>query len=451
MSAGRLPRLFVTLARPSAQGMTSLVLPVVAFAVTTALALTVLGGTIMFATDLRGGEFGGFYVMLSVLALGLLAIPAASLGATSARLSARRRDDRLATLRLLGASAADVTTLTVVEAALTALAGALVGTVLYAALMPVTGLLPFFGEPIGATAVWTGWGPLGAVVLGMTALAAISAALGLRRVRATPLGVLTRATPPARGGIRVLIGLATLVGAVVVVSVMPGLASLLGVVVLFAMLLGAILVSMLVLNLIGPPIVAARGRALARRTSNPSHLLAGRWLAEHARDAWRRVSALALVSVIAVIGGAGASIAASIPADDVSLGTIGADLRTGVLLTLGLAFAMVACTVGVTQAASALDDARLLVGLDRLGVPRTLMNRWRRQTVMIPLRYAALGGAAVGLALGLPIVGVAVFVAPEAIGIIAVTFLVGFGLVALALASTRPLVRSILGAPERTL
>ena len=47
------------------------------------------------------------YQALAVIALVLLVVPLVSLGGAAARLSARRRDDRLATLRLLGATPGD--------------------------------------------------------------------------------------------------------------------------------------------------------------------------------------------------------------------------------------------------------------------------------------------------------------------------------------------------------
>ncbi|MFX6149285.1 FtsX-like permease family protein, partial [Acinetobacter baumannii] len=70
-----------------------------------------------------------------------------------ARLSSRRRNDRLATLRLLGASTREIWALTVLEATLTAAVGAAAGVVLYLVLLPAVGLLPFFGGPVGIAAV----------------------------------------------------------------------------------------------------------------------------------------------------------------------------------------------------------------------------------------------------------------------------------------------------------
>ncbi len=119
------------------------------------------------------------------------------------------------------------------------------------------------------------------------------------------------------------------------------------------------------------------------------------------------------------------------------------DVRTGVLVTLAIAFVLLACAVGVTQASAVLEDRELIVGLDRLGIPDAELRRARRLTVMVPLRWAALGGAAVGGVLAFPIVGVGLVVAPLSIATVVGTFAAGFALVAAALASTRPIVTGI--------
>lgn len=436
----RILTLTALLGRPSRQGRAAIVLPVVAFAVTTALLLTVVGGTQMFLTRATG-EFAPLYAILSILALLLLAVPVLTLGAAAARLSSRRRNDRLATLRLLGATSGEVGALTVVEASTTAFAGALVGVGLYAALLPVVGLLPFFGGPIGAAAVWTGWPLLVAVVIALTLLATVSAAASLRRVQLTPLGVRRRTdAPPRRFAVLAVAGVA-LVAVIVAVVNFGALSQLLGPIIGIGVLLALFAGAMALINVIGTPIVAARGRSLARRATRASTLIAGRELAAHAAPAWRRVSGISMIAFIAVVGGVGMALA------DLAGGgaeaSLFADIRTGVLVTLGAGFLLLACSVGVTQAAAVLEDRDLIVGLDRLGIPPQELRRARRMTVMVPLRWAAVGGAAVGGVLSFPIVGISLIVSPLTVGVVVVTFAAGFGLVLLALAATRPLVEAI--------
>jgi hypothetical protein len=90
-----------------------------------------------------------------------------------------------------------------------------------------------------------------------------------------------------------------------------------------------------------------------------------------------------------------------------------------------------------------LEDRELIVGLDRLGVPAADLARARRIAVLLPLRWAAVGGAAAGIALSLPIIGITLVLAPTSLLIIAGTFAVGIALVLASLASSEPLVRSI--------
>ncbi|GAA2582115.1 FtsX-like permease family protein [Microbacterium binotii] len=431
------------LARPSRQSRAAIVLPVVAFTATTTLLLIVAGGTRMFLTDDRGGVFTGMYGILAVLALVLLAVPLATLGAAAARLSSRRRDDRLATLRLLGATSGEVAAMTVLEAAATAAVGAALGAIVYAAILPLVGLLPFFGGPIGVAAVWAGFDVLALVLVGVVALATVSATLGLRRVALTPLGVRRRSDPAPRRRTAVVVGVIGVAAVTLIVLNLSAIGELVGPAVSVALLLALFAGSLGLLNLIGTPIVAARGRAMARRAGDAAHLIAGRELAAHAAVAWRRVSAIAMVSFIAVVGGAGMSLVALAGDDAADSGTVFADIRTGVLVTLASAFLLLACSVGVTQAASVLEDRELIVGLDRLGVPASDLARARRITVLLPLRWAALGGAIAGSALSLPIIGITLVLAPTSLLIIAGTFAVGVALVLASLASTEPLVRSI--------
>ncbi|RLV55247.1 FtsX-like permease family protein [Aeromicrobium phragmitis] len=450
----RLAALTLLLARPSRQGRAAVVLPLAAFAVTTALLLTVVGGTLMFANDPRAQveDLGGMYLYMSLVALLLLAVPTLSLGASAARLSARRRDDRLATLRLLGASSRDVSLITVFEATTIAVAGSLVGTMLYGLLLPLLGQLRFFDERIGAGAVWAGWTTVVGVLIAVALMATMSAVLGLRRVRLTPLGVRTRADAPRRPLRWALIGIGVILLGAAGISQLRLIGGAVGMAVMIVFVFVVFGFGLAMLNLIGPPIVAARGRAMARRAKSPSHLIAGKQLAEHSGPAWRRVSALAMIAFIAVVGGVGMSLASALSdGDDVDRAgqLIAADLTTGVLLTLAIAFVMLACSVGVTQAAAILDDAQLIVGLDRLGMPVTMLERSRRIAVMVPMRMAALGGAAAGAVLTLPLMGIAVFVAPMSILVVVSTFIVGFALVGLAFWATRPVVTAVRARPDR--
>ena len=119
-----------------------------AYALVSALLLITLGGAYAF-TQWNDDDMAGTYRMLAAVALVLLVIPLAYLGAAAARLSARAQNRRLSTLRLVGATGPQVAGVTVLGAAFEALLGVLAGAVAAAALTPVVGLILFRGQPLG--------------------------------------------------------------------------------------------------------------------------------------------------------------------------------------------------------------------------------------------------------------------------------------------------------------
>lgn len=127
------------------------------------------------------------YVMLAAFASLLLIVPLVALAGSAARLAASRRDARLAALRLAGATTAQVTKLTALDAGGQALLGALVGIAGYFALIPAIMLLDFQNQHFTFEQLWVGLPALAAVTVGVTLLALISALVALRRVAFTPL------------------------------------------------------------------------------------------------------------------------------------------------------------------------------------------------------------------------------------------------------------------------
>ncbi|MFS8522264.1 MAG: FtsX-like permease family protein, partial [Micromonosporaceae bacterium] len=127
-----------------------------------------------------------------VFGLLLLCIPVLALAGQSARLGAPARDRRLARIRLAGATPRQAVAVVVAETGLAALAGTALGMVVYAvgrALLhrpDASGRLPLPTDT--APPLWT----VLAIGAGLPLLAALSAALLLRRVAFTPFGVARR-------------------------------------------------------------------------------------------------------------------------------------------------------------------------------------------------------------------------------------------------------------------
>lgn len=421
------------LARPGSAGAAASVLPVTAFGIVTALLLTVIGGAQTFWTWQDDG--GVLYQALAVIALVLLVVPLVSLGGAAARLSARRRDDRLATLRLLGATPATVSALAVLESVALALVGAVLGVAAHLAAVPLIGLIPFRGEALGASGVLLPWWVLAAVPFAIGALAALSAVLGLRQVVISPLGVRTRQEAPRLHWVRMLVGVAVVAlafGIMAVLRVAPSVLVILG---MLALAFGG---SLAVLNLVGPWVIRLVARTQARRAKTPARLIAARAVLESPKAAWRQVGGVAMTSFMAVFAGTGVAVLGALGQGDVESQQLLADIRTGILITVVGSFLMVACSVGVNQAAGILDRGDLYRSLAMLGMPTSTMDAARRRAVMSPLRITAIGSAVTAAVVMLPLTGLSLIIEPVSLLVIAGLLAVGVGIVWLGLVATRP-------------
>ena len=432
------------LARAGGGSRSATVLPIVAFGVVTALLLVVAGGASAFWawTDADAG----LYQVLSAIALALLAVPLVSLGGAAARLSARRRDDRLATLRLLGCTPGMVARLTVLESTSLAFLGAVAGVAGYFALVPLVGLISFRGEPLGAASlILPAWGIL-SVVVGVAGISAISALVGLRQVVVSPLGVRTRQNAPKMHWARVLIGL-------VVIAFGYGLTQILGVapeISTVAIMLGvAFGGTMAVLNLVGPFVIRVLASRQARRARTAPRLLAARTILDSPRAAWRQVSGVAMTSFMAVAVGSGVALVTSVSTDQVSGkdALLITDIGTGLTITLVISFLMVACSVGVNQSADVFDRGELYGNLRFLGMPRAMLDAARERAVMWPLLLVSLGSAAIAAIIVLPLIGLSLMMAPLSLLTIAASLAAGIGIVWLGMRLTRPVLTARLALP----
>jgi hypothetical protein len=421
------------LLRPGSGQRSLIALPIIGFGVVTALLLTVIGGAQSFWawTD----DMAPVYQALAAIALVLLVVPLMSLGGAAARLSARRRDERLSTLRLLGVSPAGVTMSTVVESALLAGAGAVAGLLGYLASTPLIGLIPFRGEALGFSAVLLSPAIVGAVIVGVLALAAISAMLGLRQVVISPLGVRMRTTVSKVHWIRAVIAVLVLAIAFGVISVFPSVAAFVATV---AVLCGMFAAGLAVLNLVGPWVLRVTASGQLRRAERPERLLAARLVLDSPKAAWRQIGGVAMTSFIAVFAGTGVSLLTVMGASDADA-ELAIDMRTGLIITLVGSFLMVAASVGVNQASDVLDQQELHRSLHHLGMRLDTVDRARRRAIMSPLLITALGSSVCAGVLVLPLMGLAVITAPASILTIAAVVALGIGIVWLTTRATRPL------------
>jgi hypothetical protein len=243
-----------------------------------------------------GIKTSGTDLILSVVALAVL-FPVLIFIATATRLSAARREQRLAAMRLVGATRKQVSLLAAVESTVAAVLGVAAGFgVFFLLRVPVAGI-PFVAEPFFPAELSLSLPDVIAVAIGVPVAAAVAARLALRRVHISPLGVTRRVTPKPPRAWRVvplLAGLAEL--GFFAVHGHP--ASIPGQIQAFVSSFAIIIVGLIIA---GPWLTMAVARLMARWTRHPGTLIAARRLADDPKAAFRAVSGLVLALFITTV------------------------------------------------------------------------------------------------------------------------------------------------------
>ncbi|SFQ36630.1 FtsX-like permease family protein [Amycolatopsis arida] len=136
-------------------------------------------------------------LILAPVAVALL-LPLLIFVTTASRMGAAQRERRLAGLRLVGMSAAQVRRVAAAETLPGALLGLVLGTALFLGLRPLVGGLELFGRRYFPEDLVPAWPLAVLVVLAVPALAVGAALFGLRRTVVEPLGVVRTGKPPRR-------------------------------------------------------------------------------------------------------------------------------------------------------------------------------------------------------------------------------------------------------------
>ena len=232
-------------------------------------------------------------LILSVVALAVLA-PVLIFIATATRLSAARREQRFAAMRLVGATRKQVSVLAAVESTVAALLGVALGFGIFLLLRVAIAGISFIGEPFFPAELTLSPTDILLVAIGVPAAAAVAARLALRRVHISPLGVARRTTPKPPRAWRVLpllAGFADLGYFVVngkpvspatqVKAFVPG----------YLLIIVGLVIA-------GPWVTMVAARMMARLANRPATLIAARRLADDPRAAFRAVSGLVLALLI---------------------------------------------------------------------------------------------------------------------------------------------------------
>ena len=244
----------------------------------------------------EGVGASGVDLVFSVVALALLT-PVLIFIATATRLSAARREQRFAAMRLAGARPRQISVIAAVESTVAATAGVAAGFGLFFVLRIPLAAVPFTGEPFFPSDLSLSLRDILVVAIGVPVAAAVVARLALRRVQISPLGVTRRVTPkPPRAWriIPLLAGLAELGFFVVHGRPLTAAAQT------KAYVPGFLLI-MIGLVIAGPWLTMIGARIMARRTSRPSTLIAARRLGDDPRGAFRAVSGLVLALFITTV------------------------------------------------------------------------------------------------------------------------------------------------------
>jgi hypothetical protein len=252
-------------------------------------------GLAYFPND-AGGASSSVDLILAVVALAILAPVLIFIG-TATRLSAARREERFAAMRLAGATRGQVSLIAAIESTAAAVLGTAIGFGLFFLLrIPVAGI-PFIGQPFFPAELTLSLPDILLVAIGVPLFAALAARMALRRVNISPLGVARRARPKPPGAWRViplLAGLAEL--GFWTIHGHPAAES--GQIQAFA---SSFLIILVGLFIAGPWLTMAAAVAMARWTSRPATLLAARRIGDDPRAAFRAVSGLVLALFITTV------------------------------------------------------------------------------------------------------------------------------------------------------
>lgn len=438
---------------------------ILAFAVCSALALTVAGGTWMFvnrwqhptgllaevqAADASYTTVLMFYVILACIACALLIPSMVGLAAAAAVLGARGREKRLSALRLLGLSSGDVTRMSLIDTLIQAGIGCAIGTLAYFATLPLWSALSMQAVQITPVEMTLPLGLLLAVLAATVLVGIVASWWGLRQVRISPLGVARRGSQPGLRAWRLVAFVAIIAAAFAVASFLP-----LGSSMLPWMVLGTILVTVIGgINLVAPWFLQLISGLLAKAPS-ASTMWAARRVQANPKAIWRQASGIAVLSFI---GGYIAMMPIAI-SDNGASGAVrtfaeGAawDFTRGALITLGVGLALTATSVLITQASAVLERAEQARALTRMGAPAGYLVKVTWIETLGPLLVALVLGAGLGSTLAMPMAKVANSLGQSATtgpAVLGSVMVAGIILVMGALVATHPLQLQVLRVQER--
>ncbi len=233
-----------------------------------------------------------FYRDLALVAVVLVSVPALMLVGSAARLTAARREQRMAAIRLAGATPGSVRALAAAETSIGAAIGAVIGVGISVLVTPMLDGVEIAGGRWFPDDLRLSPGLAAGLAAGGVAICVVAALLSLRRVSTSPLGVSRSVEAQRARWPRVLgtLGAIVVLGATTMVAARGG--STLSMIAALGVVIGS-------LALVGPWITSLIGRAMVGLARRTPLLIAGRRIVEDPRSAYRVVSSVVLAGLIA--------------------------------------------------------------------------------------------------------------------------------------------------------
>ncbi|MDX3243339.1 FtsX-like permease family protein [Streptomyces sp. ME18-1-4] len=235
-----------------------------------------------------GIDSRGIKLILSVAGTALI-FPVLILIGTASRLAAARREQRFAAMRLVGATPRQISMLSAVESTVAAVIGTAVGFGLFSLFRTRLAAVDLTQTPFFTSDLTLRTGDILLVAVAVPVGAAIAARIALRRVQVSPLGVTRRVTPRPPRVYRLIPLAAGIAELSYTIGRVPRSTN--GQIWVFV---PGILLVLTGLVIAGPWLTMAGARVLARLTSRPALLVAGRRLADDPKAGFRAVSGLVL-------------------------------------------------------------------------------------------------------------------------------------------------------------
>ena len=248
-----------------------------------------------FATEVPPPDLEPIGLLIVVIAaIGAMA-PVVVFVSTATRMSAQRRELRLAALRLVGATPPQIARLAAVEALIATLIGAAAGVVLFLLVRPLIARIPLDDATWWPESIVPPLVPAIGLLIAVQVAGVAGALVSMRRLTVTPLGVQRRSVPP-RPTIGRLVPLAAAIVALLATAFLFRSSGELWMALLvglsFAGVIGGIAAA-------GPWLTALTGRTLHRVSRGAAGLLAARRIDDDPRSSFGAIAGVIMAVFIA--------------------------------------------------------------------------------------------------------------------------------------------------------